>query len=370
MYKLTLVISSLTSGGAERVMSIMANYWAKKGWEITLLALPDESVPPFYKLEPCIKYIPLGVAGNSPNGLAAISNNLKRIRVLRSAIVESKPDVVISFLDITNVLTLLATRNLNVPILVDEQNNPAMYSIGRTWELLRRWTYPKADRVVAVTERALNYFSPQVQSHGCVIPSPALSLNVSENPSEKLLVKPALIAVGRLVPQKGFDLLLQAFAKLKDRYPEWTLTILGEGVLRPELESLRDQLGLSDRVYLPGVVKNPHDFLKQADIFVMSSRFEGFPNALCEAMVCGLPTISTDCPSGPREIIRDGIDGVLVPNQDVPALTAAMERLMSDEQDRKRLAARASEITERFSIEKVMKMWESLIEEVIKERRK
>lgn len=368
--KLTLVISSLTSGGAERVMSIMANYWAEKGWEITLLALPDKSVPPFYNLDPRIKYIPLGVSGDSPNWLMAISNNVKRINVLRSVIVESKPDVVISFLDKTNILTLLATQNLKIPVLVDEQNNPAMYSIGRSWELLRRWTYPRADRVVAVTQRALNYFSPQIQSQGCVIPSPALSVNASKNVSEKLLVKPAIIAVGRLVPQKSFDLLLQAFAQLKDRYPEWTLTILGEGVLRPELEALREQLGLTDRVYFPGNVKNPHDFLKQADIFVMSSRFEGFPNALCEAMACGLPAISTDCPSGPREIIRDGIDGILVPNEDVSALAAAMEKLMSNEQYRKSLAARASEVTERFSIEKVMGMWESLIEEVRKERRK
>ncbi|MFQ4145378.1 glycosyltransferase family 4 protein [Chlorogloeopsis sp. ULAP02] len=368
--RLTLVISSLTSGGAERVMSIMANYWAAKGWTITLLTLPESSVSPFYNLDSRIQYVPLGIAGNSSNLLAAISNNLKRIQILRSVIVESKPDIVISFLDITNVLTLLATQKLRIPLVVDEQVHPAMYPIGKIWELLRQWTYLKADRVVAVTARALNYFSPQIQSHGCVIPNPALSVSNSDSSSTQLLVKPSLIAIGRLVPQKGFDLLLQAFAKLKDYYPEWTLTILGEGELRPELESLRDRLGLVNRVHLLGTVKNPHDYLKQADIFVMSSRFEGFPNALCEAMACGLPVISTDCPSGPKEIIRDGIDGILVPNLDESALATAMARLMSNEQERKLLAMRAPEVTERFSLEKVMGMWEALIEEVIKEKRK
>lgn len=366
--KLALVIYSLSAGGGERVMSLMANYWAMKGWAIALLTLDDGSVPPFYYLDPRIKHISLGILGNSPNLLSAIWNNLKRIWILRSAIIEIKPDAAISFLSATNVLTLLATRNLKIPVIVDEQIHPGMYPIGRFWELLRRWTYPHADRVVAVTARALSYFSPQIQSRGYVIPNPALSVNVAEISSDKLLVKPSAIAMGRLHPQKGFDLLLQAFAQLKDCYPEWNLTILGEGELRPQLESLRDRLQLCDRVHFPGAVKNPHDFLKQADIFVMSSRFEGFPNALCEAMACGLPVISTDCPSGPKEIIRPEIDGLLVPSEDVNALVAAMDRLMSNPAERKRLAARAPEVTEQFSLEKIMNNWEELLDKVVKEK--
>ncbi len=368
MMQLTLVIYSLTSGGAERVMSIIANYWAAKEWAITLLTMDDGSVPPFYNLDSRIKHIPLGIARSSPNLLVALWNNLKRIWTLRSVIIKSKPDAVISFLDTTNVLTILATQGLKIPVIVDEQIHPAMLPCGRTWEILRQWTYTRADRVVAITTRALNYFSPQIQSRGCVIPNPALSVDLGENSSHKLLYKPCIIAMGRLEEQKGFDLLLQAFAQLKDRYPDWKLLVLGEGSLRSHLESLRDRLGLADRVDLRGVVKNPHEFLKQADIFVMSSRFEGFPNALCEAMACGLPVISTDCPSGPQEIIRDGVDGILVPNEDVSALVAAMERLISDEGERKRLAVRASEVTERFGIEKIMGMWEALLREVITER--
>jgi GalNAc-alpha-(1->4)-GalNAc-alpha-(1->3)-diNAcBac-PP-undecaprenol alpha-1,4-N-acetyl-D-galactosaminyltransferase len=363
--RVTFVIPAVTSGGAERVMAVMANYWAAKGWEMTLLTFDDGTQPPFYDLDARIKHIPIGILADSPNLFAAIKTNLNRIQVLRSAIGDTQPDVVVSFMDTNNVLTLLATRHLAVPVLVNEQIHPAMFPVGRAWELLRRWTYPRAHQVVAVTERALQYFSPAVQAKGCTIPNPALAVNLTAPAPRSSGIKPSLIAVGRLHPQKGFDLLLQAFAQLRDRYPEWTLTILGEGPLRSELEALREQLQLTDRVQFMGAVPDPQNFLNQADIFVMSSRFEGFPNALCEAMACGLPVISTDCLSGPREIIRHGIDGLLIPSEDTAALATAMARLMANAEERQRLAARAPDVTERFSLEKVMGLWEAAIDRAI-----
>ncbi|RCJ37396.1 group 1 glycosyl transferase [Nostoc minutum NIES-26] len=362
--RLTLIISSLTYGGAERVMSIMANYWVAKGWQITLLTFESQKNNEFY-LDSRVSYLTLGMYKDSANAIIGVWNNLKRIGRLRDAIINSKPDAVISFMSTTNVLVLLATRGLQIPVVVSERNDPLKISISRSWKQLRQWTYPFADRIVFQTNRARDYFSSKVQASGCIIPNMVLLPPIEKELSRNLLKERSLIAVGRLVRAKGFDLLLQAFAQLKDCYPDWTLTILGEGSLRSDLESLRNQLGLSDRVYLPGTVNNPYEFLKQADIFIMSSRFEGFPNALCEAMACGLPVISTDCPSGPREIIRDGIDGILVPNEDMSALAVAIERLISDEEERKRLAVHAPEVTERFNLEKVMGMWEELLTQVI-----
>ncbi len=403
--RLTLVISSISSGGAERVMSIMANYWVVQEWEITLLTFDDGSKPPFYDLDFRIRHISLNIAGESPNPVIRIWNNLKRVHVLQTAIAQSKPDAVISFIDQVNVLTLLATRSLNIPVVVSERVDPTLYSIGRIWEQLRRWTYPLCDRLVVQAQGALNYFSSELPnrvciipilyvryvrycrgerpfaptvdifakigySHRvCIIPNPVLLPTKRKATSDKVAVERVLIAIGRFTRQKGFDLLLQAFARLKDDYPEWTVMILGDGELRTELESMRNQLGLSERVNFPGVVKNPDKFLVEADIFVMPSRFEGFPNALCEAMACGLPVISTDCPSGPREIIRHDVDGILVPNENVEALVAAMEHLMSDEAERTRLSTRAPEVLERFSLEKVMGMWEKLLDQVVEERK-
>ena len=171
--------------------------------------------------------------------------------------------------------------------------------------------------------------------------------------------------MGRLTEQKGFDLLLTAFAKIALNHPNWQLLILGDGELRQQLEAQKDDLGLTNQVFFLGRVHNPFAILKHAKIFVMSSRFEGFPMAHGEAMTCGLPVIATDCPSGPGELIRDGIDGILVPNQDVKQLAIVMDNLMSDTIKRQYLAANTGAIIERFGLAKIMQDWENLITEVL-----
>ncbi len=359
--KLALVIPSLTAGGAERVMSIMANHWAAKGWGICLLSLDDGAAPPFFPLDGRVRHRTLALLADSANPLTAVRNNLKRLRVLRRVIREENPDAVISFLDSTNVLTLLATRGLGRPVIVSEHIDPGRYRIKPMWNLLRRWVYPFADRVVVLTERVLEFFPASLRPRLEVIPNPVLKPASGDAPGLELPPGPRVVAMGRLAEQKGFDILLKAFAQLKDRHPDWSLVLLGEGELRRPLELLRDSLGLTDRVRLAGRVEGPEAVLARSDLFVLSSRFEGFPMALCEAMAAGLPVISTDCPTGPREIVRPGLDGILVPPEDPAALAAAMDRLMTDSGERRRLASRAPEIIERFDLKKIMDSWEKVL---------
>ena len=349
----------------------MANYWADKGWHVNLLTLDDGREPPFYDLHPAIVYRPLGIVDNSSGPIQGVVNNLKRIRVLRQAIKESTPQAVISFMDRMNVLTLLATFGLNLPVIVSERINPAYHSIGKVWNFLRRLLYPHTSCLVVQTQDALAYFSAAVQRHARVIPNPViLSYDSETNTKEYFnLTGKTVMAMGRLCEQKGFDLLLKAFATISVQHPDWSLVIWGEGPLRTSLESLRDELGLQGRVHFPGRTHQPFEKMREADLFVLSSRYEGFPNALCEAMACGLPVVSFDCPSGPREIIRDGVDGALVPPEDVNSLAAAMDRLMSDKVERNRLASRAVEVIERFGLEKMMGMWESALGYVLERRR-
>ena len=361
--RLTLVIYSLDAGGAERVLSFMANAWASMGREVTVLLMVSSSEPPFYELDQRVRLPFLGIANVSTRLLEGFRNNRRRIRVLRDAICDSRPHVVIGFMDTTNVLTLIATRGLNVPVLVVEHTDPAMYRLGSVWKQLRLWTYRWADRVVVLNERTRRCFPNKIRKRTVVIPNPVFVEHHDTSAWSRPVGKSLLVAMGRLVEEKGFDLLLRAFSRLNSKYTDWDLVILGEGPLRRDLESLRDALGLSGRVHLPGKFRNPHAILRQGDLFVLSSRQEAFPLALCEAMACGLPVISTEYHEGVHEIVREGIDGVIVPAGNADALAAAMDRLMADREERKRLASRAVEVSQRFSPEKCMAMWETLLKE-------
>jgi GalNAc-alpha-(1->4)-GalNAc-alpha-(1->3)-diNAcBac-PP-undecaprenol alpha-1,4-N-acetyl-D-galactosaminyltransferase len=371
--RLTLVISSLLSGGAERVLSAMANYWAKSGKEITLSTL-DSKGSDFYDLHPGVKRIGLGLMYESADFFSAIKNNWRRIKVLRHQIILSRPHAVISFVDRLNVLVLLATMGLGLEVIVSERIDPRYHDCGHFWSLMRRVTYSWSSMVVGQTDQVHPWLEEIVgKGSTAAIPNPIpyLENNVLDNASISDVIgasepAPTVIAMGRFSLQKGFDMLIKAFAEAIKCNPMWRLVILGNGVERKRLIQLTNSLHIAEKVFLPGIIKNPVPLISQADIFVMSSRYEGFPNALMEAMACGRPVISFDCPSGPHEIIRDGVDGVLVPPEDIDALASAIGRLMSDEKERRRLASRAVEVSKRFGLEKVMGMWEAVLDQVLK----
>jgi glycosyltransferase involved in cell wall biosynthesis len=362
--RVTLVIDSLGPGGAQRVLTTMANYWVSRGWTITLVTLEGPERPPAFALDPAVRVVPLGTIRPDLPPVRRVFGMPAHLTRLRSAIRHGGPDVVISFIDKVNVLTLLATLGLPVPVIVSERVDPALYSIGPVWTRLRRWTYPRAARVVVQSEGAAHSLARGVRCAEVVIPNPLAppppkAAGFSRNAA------PTVIGMGRLARQKGFDILLRAFGLLGHGFDDWRLEVWGEGPERPALEALRQALGLGARVRLPGVTAAPCDVMRAADLFVLSSRFEGFPNVLCEAMACGLPAISFDCPSGPHDIVRHGVDGLLVPpDGEAAALTEALGRLMGSQAERERLAARAPEVLDRFGLDRVMGRWQAVLSEI------
>lgn len=362
--RITLVISSLDTGGAERVISIMANYWATHDQDVTLITIGSEEAD-CYILSPGVKRIGMNLEVSSNNLAEALRHNAKRLRRLRSEIRASRPDVVISFIDMTNVLTLLASTGLQVPVIISERTDPRSHDIGFAWNGLRYLLYRRADAVVMQSQGLRNWgrcFVGNKVVH--VIPNPVERPSTLSNRSFiPLGTSRSIVAMGRLTRVKGYDLLLRAFAKCAHKHSAWSLVILGEGEERGSLEALVRELGLKDRVNLPGCVRDPSPVLHGGDLFVMSSHYEGFSNALLEAMACGLAVIATDCTSSVREIIRDGVNGIVVPANDVNALASAMDRLMEDQGECKRLGALGGDVIKRFGVERVMGMWDALLTE-------
>lgn len=362
--RLTLVISSLDGGGAERVLCVLANCWVDCGHAVTLITLSAE--PAFYHLDGRVRRIGVGVDSVSRNLCEALGANTRKLRALRKAIAESRPDIVVSFLDTTNILTILSTAGMHLSVVVSERIDPFHNSeLAWIWRTLRGVTYPFAARVIVQTKSVLERMKPMLGEKVTAIPNPVVNPGIRPHAHDVAGgERKWIIGLGRLTPQKGFDMLLNAFAQIASRHTDWSLRILGVGPSYSSLEGQIHDLGLEGRALLLGRVGDPYPLLAESSLFVMSSRFEGFPNALCEAMACGLPVISFDCPSGPSEIIRDGVDGVLIPKEDVSALADAMDRLMGDPKTRASFSLRAPDVTERFGMESVLGQWEQLFAEV------
>lgn len=360
--RITLVVYTMEAGGAARVLCIMANYWVEKGYEVNLITFDDGSKI-LYPLSSLVKCLPLNITRASKSLFDGIFNNLCRLRMLRQALKASKPDCVISFLYTTNIIVLLASLGLSYPVVVSERNDPRQRKEKRTlWHALRRLTYRSANHLVVQNQDIQDYFH-KYNTSVPIIPNP---IQISEEslkkePEIELPSGKKLVSMGRLVGQKGFDRLLFAFAKLKDKYPDWKLIIFGEGPLESDLHNLSEILGLEGRVFFPGLLRNPFSVIAKCDLFVLSSRYEGFPNALLEAMACGLSVISYDCQSGPSSIIKHGVNGLLVPEGDISALSKAMEKLMSSYSKRREFGNRAKEVCSKYSVEKIMSQWQQLL---------
>lgn len=369
--RLTIIVPSLSLGGAEGVAAMMANHWAQLGDSVTLITL-DSSETDTFTLANEVQRYALGVMQDSQNLIQAVLNNRRRISRLREAITKSQPDIVISLTDRMNVVTLLATRNTTWPVLISERVDPRHHPMGRLWSVLRKRTYPKATTLVVQTEGVANFFRQWMKSTPIeVIPNAVPIPRSSDVPivtEQALNSRPKsniLFGMGRLSYQKGFDILIDAFSKLASEFPQWKLKILGEGPLRDSLQATIDKRGLQNQIELVGWTPDPELILDQGELFVLSSRYEGFPNALLQAMSRGLACISFDCESGPAEIARAGVQVALVPVGNVSELTSNLREFMNNRNLRIERATSALEVTQHFSASKFFYHWDQLINQSI-----
>lgn len=352
MKKILMYIGCIQAGGAERVMVNLANDFNRNNYQVVLVTdIPDKKS---YQVEKGIKRYVLSERIKSSNRFLKM---IERIKILIYLGRKEKPDILLSFLTATNYRTIIAGRFLHIPSVISVRCDPKMEYKPPVHKLLYRILYPLARGIVFQTQEEKNYFSKKLQKKAAVIPNPInrdfLRKEICENRNNKIS------AVGRLSGQKDFQLLIKGFAKLSASYPQLKLVIYGEGELRKELESLTAELGMEDKIELPGIVQNLHEVLYDSKMFVLSSKYEGMPNALMEAMVLGLPVIATKSTGGGvNELIENNVNGLLIPVGDEKALIQAMGRILNDEAFGRRIAENARSIGAKLDPSVIYKRWE------------
>ncbi|MBT8763036.1 glycosyltransferase family 4 protein [Desulfohalobiaceae bacterium Ax17] len=350
--KIVFIISSLGSGGAERVLTLIANYLSNK-YTVTIITLSSEK--PFYKIDKKIKLIQLDLLKISRNKFESLYNTVKRILILKKTLKQVNADVNISFMTHTNILSIIASK-LNQQKIIASEDIEYYYYNNKFLFFIRKIVYKFSDFLIVKTfADKKNYdFLKKV----CVIgnPLPSISFKID---SKK---EPFILAVGRLDKQKGFDTLIEVYSKIDT---DWKLYIAGEGKERENLQSLIKSLKLENRVILLGIREDIFEWYAKASIFVLSSRKEGFGNVLIEAMAFGCAVVSFDCPYGPNEIIQDGVNGLLIENQNSQALAGAIKKLIDDQVLREKLSQEALKVRETYHIKKIIGAWEEVIRLVL-----
>ena len=377
--KILFFIPSLATGGAERIASLLCNYWSKNGNEVFLLTF-DAPQNDFFVINDSITRRCIGVCntnnsddGSKNNILKKIYLNIIRLLRVRKAIISVRPDVVVSFSSTQNIITLIACLFTEIPVVISEVTYPQYFNDGNFFDWIRKIIYKLSNAFVSQTSGVAAWAQEFICATKIkVIPSPLDVSKVSKDGESSPIRQNYILAVGRLAKEKGFDLLIEAYCKCCKDYPKWRLLIVGDGEERGGLEEQIAKLELEKYVILVGKVSDLdlEMHYKSSKFFVLSSRVEGFPTVLIEAMAYGLPVISFDCKAGPSDIIRNGENGLLVPNGDINALSEAMKKLMDDEILREKISEEALKVRDKYNIELVSKQWIDLLRWVVDERKK
>lgn len=343
-------------GGAERVICNLANQFSTAGNQCIVVTSNDAEQK--YDLGEEVKYIPL----TDTRIPGFIKRNWKVFRLLRKAVIEHKPDVLISFMAEPNFRAIPACAGTKTKTIISVRNDPNREYPTPIHRFLAKTLFKRADFTVFQTKVAQAWFPKSVIRKSSVIKNQVdyrfFNENQTENPRN-------IISVGRLEPQKNHKLLIDAFARISEKCPD-NLIIIGEGSLRKDLENQINNLGLSERVLLPGTTDNVINKLISAKIFALSSDYEGMPNTLMEAMALGLPCISTDCPcGGPKELIQNENNGILTQVGNADSMATALIKLISDDSLRKKCGENARKTAMEFYPDNIFDLWNKTVKSII-----
>lgn len=355
-YHISFVTSTLNSGGSERVISLLANALQERGHSVEIININRHEV--FY---PINAEVQLTFVEEECDGTFIG----KKMMWLRSYIKRNRPDVVIPFMTDVECVTLASMIGLHIPVISSERYDPRASNLQYKtirWLFLRLTTH-----LVVQTEDIKSCYSKALQKRTSVIYNPVNDEVFRQIENEELKIEnimPRILSVGRLAPQKNFPMLINAFAAIKDEFPDWQLLILGEGPERQSLQLTIDNLQLTDRVLMLGRSEHVIDELRKSKLFCMSTNAEGMSNALIEAMCVGLPVVSTDV-CGAKELLQNPESGLIVPVGDTESLTEALRKVMSSNEMMQQMSERNLAKAEWFKQDRIVDQWETLIRDVV-----
>ncbi|MBQ8421367.1 MAG: glycosyltransferase [Bacteroidales bacterium] len=355
MAKITISCGTLSSGGAERVLSILSKYFTDYFEDVEYIMWTD--APVFYKIDDRVRIVNL-------QQRYGCKNRLKELFAFRKHIKRNRPDLILSFLTPVNIMTLIATSGLNIKTIVAERNDPHCMPDNPLIRILRDVCYLKATGILTQTEYAKSYFKQPLLSKTHVIYNP---VDMSESEVGSALSTPKkdiLISVGRLIPQKNQKMMIDAFKLFHREHESYKLIIYGKGSHKATLSDYIHCQGLENDVILAGVVKDIWPILKDTKVFLLSSLTEGMSNAMLEALCLGLPVISTKV-AGATELIRDGYNGYLVNMNDVEDMSEKMAAIVDDESHAYNLGKNAATIYKSLNEGNIGPQWIEYIKSIL-----
>ena len=360
-------INSLGKGGAERVVSLLSNEFAKNDTEVVIATewYSDEE----YELDKRVKRVHAGLS-ESDEKASRIAKQWIRIRNLRKVILEEKPDVVISFCVKANYRAMMATTSTNIPVIVSVRNDPKIDYVGRANNMMNKLFMNKAAGCVFQTQEAKEFFDEVLQEKSRIICNP---VNEKYLQAERKAAKKKIVCVGRLVSQKNQMLLVNAFENILQRHEDYELYLYGDGSDDECKEELLTYVNgsrlLKNHIHFMGLSSTLEKDMADAAMFVLPSNYEGMPNALMEAMALGLPVISTDCPcGGSRYWIEPGITGQLVPVKNVKSMAQAIEYYITNPEEAENMGKKARQRLQEATLDKVYEQWKQYIIQVLEKQ--
>lgn len=355
--KIAFVIGSLSSGGAERVITNLSNSLIER---FDILIITFSKSTPFYPLDARINVI---VCRDSAVHSTSLFQSLKLNYILTKRIYKilkaEQVHIVIGFITSANILSTIAAKMYGIPCIISERNNPLVEDVPKLWVILRNYIYPLADRLVLQTQGIKKLYEGKINPNKIIILPNPIALELSELRDDNGDKENLIITVGRLDKNKGHDEIIKAFNAIDT--VNWKLLIIGDGHKKQELITLIDELNLSDKIKIISKVTRIDKYYNKASIFVFNSKTEGFPNALLEAMHFGLPCISSDCDFGPSDLIDDGINGFLVPMNQESILNERLSQLMKNKELRLEFSKKSKITTQKYQSDIVIAQWEELI---------